>query len=125
MHEVQGVIYVNLGTALTLLALAFGAWAWVVAYGVRFLKSGIADMKDDVLKDLAETKRVVSSQLNDLERHMSRELNGLQLQQAKTSEVQSAHIHQTERRLTMLETEFQYVKIHLLNKTGMRMPNDA
>lgn len=115
----------DLGLAMTIFALAFGAWAWVVMYGVRFMKSGIHEMKSEVLIDLGETKKSVNDAIGNLERHMSRELAELRVQQAKTSEVQSAHIHQTERRLTMLETEFNYVKMHMLNKAAAGKSHDT
>ena len=69
---------ISMGTALAIFGLAFGAWAWVVAWGVSVVRREVQDMKS-----IANSSSVA--------------LN--------------AHIHQTERRLTMLETEFQYVKL--------------
>lgn len=75
---------VNLGTALTTLSIAFGVWAWVVAWGVSVIRKEVQDMKS-----AAST-------------------TGVQL---------TAHVHQTERRLTMLETEFGWIK------AGMKYTN--
>jgi len=69
---------VSIGTALTVLSMAFGVWAWVVAWGVRVIRSEVQDMR-------ASTREM-----------------GTTL---------TAHVNQTERRLTMLETEFSFIKI--------------
>ena len=119
MHqEAQEVFSIDIGTALTLLAMAFAAWATVVAYGIRFMKSGITDMRDTVLADLSATKQVVTKDISELEKHMFKELTDMRVQLTKTSETQNIHINQTERRLTMLETEFQFVKAHMFNHTN-------
>ena len=39
-----------------------------------------------------------------------KEVQEIKLQAFRTSEVQTTHINQTERRLTMLETEFGYLR---------------
>ena len=72
----------SVGNALTALSLAFGVWAWVVAWGVNVVR-----------KEVQEMKAIANS-------------SGASL---------NAHIHQTERRLTMLETEFQYIKAAVNN----------
>jgi 5-bromo-4-chloroindolyl phosphate hydrolysis protein len=41
-----------------------------------------------------------------------------------TGQSQQVHINQTERRLTMLETEFSYVKAHLLYRPTPEPLND-
>lgn len=67
-----------MGTALTVLSIAFGVWAWVVAWGVRVIRAEVQDM-----------------------RHSTREMGS----------TLTAHVNQTERRLTMLETEFSFIKV--------------
>ena len=67
----------TIGNALSLLSLAFGVWAWVVAWGIATIR---------------------------------RETSSMAVAAAETSKALSAHIHQTERRLTMLETEFRYLR---------------
>lgn len=113
--------HIELGTALTFLALAFGAWAWVVMHGVHFMKTGIKEMRDTVLSDLNNTKNQVTKEINELEKHVFKELTDMRVQLTKTSETQSIHITQTERRLTMLETEFQFVKAHMLRNGAAKM----
>jgi len=66
----------TIGNALSLLSLAFGVWAWVVAWGIAAIR---------------------------------RETTSMAMVATETSKALSAHIHQTERRLTMLETEFKYI----------------
>jgi len=66
----------SVGNALSLLSLAFGVWAWVVAWGVATIRRETTNMANAA---------------------------------AETSKTLSEHIHQTERRLTMLETEFKYI----------------
>ena len=68
---------IGLGTALTALSIAFGVWAWVVAWGVSVIRKEVHDMK------------------------IAASATGGQL---------TAHVNQTERRLTMLETEFHWIK---------------
>ena len=68
---------ISIGTALTVLSVAFGVWAWVVAWGVSAIRKEVHDMR-------VTTK--------------------------DTAGVLTSHIHQTERRLTMLETEFGWIK---------------
>ena len=77
---------VEIGTALTVLSIAFGVWAWVVAWGVSVIR-----------KEVQEMKGAAST-------------TGTQL---------TAHVHQTERRLTMLETEFGWIK------AGMKYNNST
>ena len=76
---------INLGTALTALSIAFGVWAWVVAWGVSVIRKEVHDMK---------------------------------VAAATTGGQLTAHVHQTERRLTMLETEFGWIK------AGMKHTNN-
>lgn len=68
---------IDVGTALTVLSIAFGVWAWVVAWGVSVIRKEVQDMK-----------------------HAA----------TNTGATLNAHVHQTERRLTMLETEFAWLK---------------
>jgi cell division protein FtsB len=68
---------IGLGTALTVLSIAFGVWAWVVAWGVSVVRKEVQDMKTAA---------------------------------ANTGSTLTAHVNQTERRLTMLETEFGWIK---------------
>ena len=77
---------IGLGTALTVLSIAFGVWAWVVAWGVSVIRREVHDMK------------------------VAANNTGGQL---------TAHVNQTERRLTMLETEFGWIK------AGMKYNNNA
>ena len=44
---------------------------------------------------------------------MRRELEGVKGQISSFASQQNLHITQTERRLTMLETEFQFIKTHM------------
>jgi cell division protein FtsB len=67
----------SLGNALTALSIAFGVWAWVVAWGVAIVRKEAQEMK--------AIAQLSNATLN-------------------------AHINQTERRLTMLETEFNWIK---------------
>jgi len=78
----------TIGNALTALSIAFGVWAWVVAWGVAIVR-----------KEAQEMKAISSASAASL----------------------NAHIMQTERRLTMLETEFHYIKTTLTVRNG----NDA
>jgi hypothetical protein len=68
---------ISIGTGLTILGLAFGGWAGVVAWGIGVIRREVKDIKDQV--------------------HI-------------TSQAQITHVNQTERRLTMLETEFAYMR---------------
>lgn len=68
---------IGIGTALTALSIAFGVWAWVVAWGVSAIRNEVQQMRSTT-KDMGT--------------------------------VLTAHINQTERRLTMLETEFGWIK---------------
>lgn len=74
---------IDIGLALTLLALAFGAWAWVVAWGA-----------DVIRKEMKRTSDAT-------------EITGKSLE---------AHILATERRLTMLETEFSYIRRYMVKR---------
>lgn len=67
----------DVSTALTALSVAFGVWAWVVAWGVGVVRKEVQDMKS--------AAKETGSTLSD-------------------------HVNQTERRLTMLETEFGWIK---------------
>ena len=68
---------IDVGTALTVLSIAFGVWAWVVAWGVSVIRKEVQDIK-----------------------HVA----------FNTGTTLNAHVHQTERRMTMLETEFSWLK---------------
>lgn len=68
---------IDIGTGLTILGLAFGGWAGVVAWGVGVVRHEVKEIKDQILV---------------------------------TSATQIQHINQTERRLTMLETEFGFLR---------------
>ena len=74
----------EMAIALTVFGLAFGAWAWVVAWGVGVIRKEVQEMK---------------------------------LAAAQTGGQLTAHVNQTERRLTMLETEFGWIK------AGMKYAN--
>ena len=76
---------IPVGTALSIGAVAFGCWAWVVAWGVAVMR-----------KELGELKSHIGQIANN----------------------QQAHITQTERRLTMLETEFSYVKAEIFGRAN-------
>jgi len=71
---------IEVGTALTALAGAFGVWAWVVAWGVGVIR-----------REMAFTRAAAGKATDSLE----------------------AHILATERRLTMLETEFAFIRRYL------------
>ena len=68
---------ISIGTGLTVLGMAFTAWAFVVAWGVGVVRREVAEIK---------------GQLH------------------ATATAQATHVNQTERRLTMLETEFGYLR---------------
>ena len=72
---------IDVGTGLSLLAGAFGIWAYVVAWGVRVIRN-----------EMAETRQAT----------------------VKTGHALEAHILATERRLTMLETEFSFIRRYLV-----------
>ena len=74
----------DLGIAITVLSVAFGVWAWVVAWGVSVIRKEVQEMK---------------------------------LAANQTGVTLTAHVTQTERRLTMLETEFGWIK------AGMKYKN--
>ena len=85
----MGSAGINLGTALTTLSIAFGVWAWVVAWGVSVIRKEVHDMK------------------------VAASMTGGQL---------TAHVNQTERRLTMLETEFGWIKAGMKYNNGDKGP---
>lgn len=68
---------IDIGTGLTILGMAFGGWAAVVAWGIGVIRKEVAEIK---------------------------------LQTARTTEIQTLHVNQTEKRLTMLETEFGFIR---------------
>jgi len=79
---------ISLEAALTVLGMAFGAWAAVVAWGVQVIRQEVRDMK-------AAAKG--------------------------TSDSLTSHVNQTERRLTMLESEWRWLKdwfIDIRNRTN-------
>ena len=80
---------IGLGTALTVLSIAFAVWAWVVAWGVSVIRKEVHDMK------------------------VAAHTTGGQL---------TAHVNQTERRLTMLETEFGWIKAGMKYSNGKEPP---
>ena len=73
---------VDANNFMTMLSLAFGVWAWVVAWGVSVIRKEVHEMK----------------QMGH-----------------QTGATLVNHVNQTERRLTMLETEFTYIKTLLRN----------
>ena len=77
---------IGLGTALTVLSVSFGIWAWVVAWGVSVIRKEVQDMK-----------------------HAANH----------TGVTLTAHVTQTERRLTMLETEFGWIKASVKTNHGI------
>jgi hypothetical protein len=77
----------SMGTGLAIFGLAFGAWAWVVAWGVGVVRKEVQDMKG-------------------IGNH--------------TTGMLTSHINQTERRLTMLETEFRWLKDSIKERAGQQ-----
>lgn len=73
---------IDIGTALTILAIAFGGWAWVVAWGANMIRT-----------EMRRTSEATVSTGKSLE----------------------THILATEKRLTMLETEFGFIR-HVLRR---------
>lgn len=67
----------DLSTALSLLSIAFTAWAGVVAWGVKVIRAEVVGIK-------------VASENTSASLHL--------------------HVNQTERRLTLLETEWSWIK---------------
>jgi len=57
--------------------MAFGAWAFVVGWGIGVIRKEVGEIK---------------------------------IQAAETARMQMMHVNQTERRLTMLETEFGFLR---------------
>lgn len=43
--EENNLSHISLGTGITVLALAFGAWAWVVAWGVMVVRREIEEIR--------------------------------------------------------------------------------
>jgi hypothetical protein len=76
----KGTMMIDVGTALTVLSFAFGAWAWVVAWGVKIIRH-----------EMGQTRAAAAAAGQSLENH----------------------ILATERRLTMLETEFGFIRRYL------------
>lgn len=74
---------IEIGTALTILSFAFGAWAWVVAWGVKIIRH-----------EMGQTRAAAAAAGQSLENH----------------------ILATERRLTMLETEFGFIRRYLVRE---------
>lgn len=77
--------------ALTVLSIAFGAWAWVVAWGVNVIRREVHEMKNAA---------------------------------SHTGNTLTAHVTQTERRLTMLETEFGWLKAAVRSLPDYRRPRE-
>ena len=75
----------DIGTGIAIFGGAFGAWAWVVAWGVSVIRKEVESLKAEIVA---------------------------------VNATQVLHVNQTERRLTMLETEFTFFKNALLNKFG-------
>jgi len=71
---------IDLGTGIAIFGVAFGAWAWVVMWGVNVMRREFSELKGQV---------------------------------QSMNATHNAHVIQTERRLTMLESDFQYVKARL------------
>ena len=70
----------DISVVLTVLGMAFGGWAFVVAWGVGVIRKEVKELKEQILL---------------------------------TSQTQITHVNQTERRLTMLETEFGFLRRRL------------
>ena len=68
---------IDIGTGLAILGAAFGAWAFVVGWGIGVIRKEVGEIK---------------------------------VQAAETTRIQVMHVNQTERRLTMLETEFGFIR---------------
>ena len=77
----------SLGAGIAIFGAAFAAWAWVVAWGVGIVRNEISQLRA-VIKDTAD-------------------------RQTDIAKNQEQHILLTERRLTMLETEFGYIRRYL------------
>lgn len=71
---------IDVSIVLTILGMAFGGWAFVVAWGVGVIRKEVKELKEQILL---------------------------------TSQTQILHVNQTERRLTMLETEFSFLRRRL------------
>ena len=68
---------IEIGTGLTIFGLAFGGWAFVVAWGIGVIRKEVQELKEQI---------------------------------TNTTLTQITHVNQTERRLTMLETEFGFLR---------------
>jgi hypothetical protein len=68
---------VPIGTGLSILGMAFTAWAVVVGWGIGVIRNEVSEIKE---------------------------------QAAETTKLHIQHVNQTERRLTMLETEFGFIR---------------
>ena len=82
---------IDIGLALTIGAVAFGAWAFVVKTEIAKFRSDLRHFTDRFEKSLGDVAE------------------GLK----ETSVTLVNHVNHTERRLTMLETEFGFIRRYL------------
>ena len=78
---------IDLGIAISVFGAAFGAWAFVVKSEMNKLRSDFESTRDALMELKDSLKDVANSLVN--------------------------HINQTEHRLTMLETEFGFIRRYL------------
>jgi hypothetical protein len=66
---------IPLGTGIAILGMAFGAWAWVVAWGVSVIRREVGELKMDVAaarRDAHEAKIEVEHRLTAVESDIRR-----------------------------------------------------
>jgi len=83
--------FLTLPAAIAIFGLAFGAWAWVVAWGINIVK---------------------------------REVHSLKIAAESTSKSLEAHVLLTEKRLTMLEVEFGYLRRYMTSQHAVQPESD-
>lgn len=47
-QTITEVAHISIGTGLSILGLAFGAWAYVVYWGVTVIRNEVSELKEDV-----------------------------------------------------------------------------
>ena len=83
--------FLTLPSAVAIFGLAFGAWAWVVAWGINIVKREVHS-----LKEAAES----------------------------TAKSLDNHVLLTEKRLTMLEVEFGYIRRYMTAQHAAQQESD-
>lgn len=78
---------IEVNTGLSILGAAFTAWAWVVWWGVRVVRKEIEGVRQEV--------------------------STLATSATETANALTNHILMTEKRLTMLETEFAFMRRYM------------